>query len=286
MIQVQLGERFGDLTVIETGLRAAQSPWQRANRKLGERAALTLCDCGSEHVAKLSYLTRGLVTSCGCKPTPRPSRRPPTVLTTDEVLERPTVSDDSAPVHDEATAGSLDGAAGSHEATPVQDDSAPAPPRRQGRRPKQIDTSSFEAVMAEALLAYSVDVGYAVSMMNSANQIQRKRNTWQVRSELRRAEADARAACESSQITACVVTEPCSTGSCPFSQGDLADLVGVPSLPTSSSTSRATRPVPRPEHVPGHVYSIEAALQPLIELRTRLGTLHDSGDSEPAENTA
>ena len=218
---VQVGERYGLLTVTEIGLRAEANASQSSRGQQGPRAAWTLCDCGQTRLAEVGRLVVGKTRSCG-----------------------------------QCTA---DGA-----------------PRRSGpgRQPKVIDTTPFEAVMAEALVAYTLDSGMLERMLWSAQNIMRKRRAWNLRAELKENEARAGAECEASELRSCVVTSPCSTGSCPWATGDFALLTDVPSLPSKgSSTNRATRPQPRPDHVPGLVYSIEAALIPLVELRTRLGTL-------------
>lgn len=166
---------------------------------------------------------------------------------------------------------------------------SPAPVRRPrgGRPAKVIDTSPFEAVMAEALVAYTLDVGLCELMMINAVQIQGKRLAWKIRKELRQADERARAECEAAGPRTCVVTEPCGCGPCPYARGDHADLVGVPSLPAkTSSTNRTARPQPRPEHVPGHIYSVEAALLPLIELRTSRGTLNDTATPQEQRTEA
>lgn len=263
---VHVGERFGSLTVTQIGLRYERSPSQIKRRQVGERAALCACQCGGQRLVRVGELVRGRVTSCGCQ-----AQRSRKVLDTSEILARADGS--AAAVHGEAAP------------TPAQDEPAPVRRRRGGRPAQEIDTTPYTAVIEEASRAYMLDSRYLESMLNSAVQIQRKRNTWTVRTELRDAERQARAACEVSSLTSCVVTEPCSTGSCPFAQGDLAALVGIPSLPRTGSTSRATRPQPRPEHAPGFVYSVEAALQPLIELRSTRGTLDTVGQRQPARNT-
>jgi len=60
---IEIGQRFGRLVVTQTGLRVGQT----AKRPTGVRAALCLCDCGTEATIAISGLTRTAgVKSCGC----------------------------------------------------------------------------------------------------------------------------------------------------------------------------------------------------------------------------
>ena len=52
---VEVGQRFGRLTVVEPDLR-----------KKAQRAVLCRCDCGTETIVQLSSLRHGLSRSCGC----------------------------------------------------------------------------------------------------------------------------------------------------------------------------------------------------------------------------
>lgn len=276
MHEVHVGEVYGLLTVREVGLRAERTPGQVAHRQTGERAAMCSCACGSDYLAKVGELSRGVRTSCGCTRQPKRPPAPTIVLGTDELLAR---ADVSTPVHHEAAPVQHDGAAVHHvvpairpEAAPVQHEPAR---RRPGRQPRTIDTTAFTDVIEGASRAYLADSGYLIKMMQSAQIIQRKRNTWNLRLELRAAHEKAREACAAStEVSECLRIEPCSTATCPFGPGgDVAELVGIPALPKTSSSGRMTRPKPRPEHVPGMIYSVEAAVQPLIDLRTERGTL-------------
>ena len=122
--------------------------------------------------------------------------------------------------------------------------------------------------MREALAAYGIDASYAVSMAHTAAAIIHKRATWALRIELRAAEKVARTACVASDLTSCDLIEPCGTSACPYARGDLAELVDVPSFSRlGTSKSKATRPQPGPDGSHG-LYSIEAAVQPLMDLRS------------------
>lgn len=252
-----VGEAYGLLTVREVGLRCERSASQAARHQVGDRAVLCDCQCGGQRLVRVSALLRGRVTSCGCESQPRHSGMD--VTSTDDPL-----------------VGSVE---------PADSPSAvPDPGRRSrtvGRQPTPIDVSAFKALMSEAQVAYSLDSRYLEAMLRSAVETQRKRKRWAIRIELRAAEKAARMACEGAGPRTCVVVEPCSTGSCPYAKGDHAELVGVPSL-SKTSTNRSSRPQPRPAHVPGFTYSIEAAVQPLIDLRTGRGTLEPTGGGHEA----
>ena len=126
---------------------------------------------------------------------------------------------------------------------------------------KQPITMPYEALTAEALVAYKIDASYAVAMCAQASQILRKREVWSVRSELRAASAEAVAACSQQPAFTCSSPSPCGTSAtCRFSSGQLA-LLDVPAKP-----GRATRPQP---HESGPTYDIEAAVKPLVALRER-----------------
>lgn len=144
-----------------------------------------------------------------------------------------------------------------------------------GRRPKPIETAPFAGIVAEFLTAAKMDSSYAVAIANAANVVIRKRMVWALRNQLRDAELEARTACAAAGPSSCVLTAPCGVGLCPFSPGgDLVELADVPAVGRKiNATSRATRPQPRPDHVPGAVYTIESCVTPLLELREKRGTL-------------
>ena len=122
---------------------------------------------------------------------------------------------------------------------------------------KQPITTPYEALRAEALLAYKIDVSYAVAMCAQATQILRKREVWSVRSELRAASAEAVAACR--RLPEFTSPSPCGTGAgCCVAAGDLV-LLDVP-----AKAGKATRPQP---HESGPTYDIESAVKPLLALR-------------------
>jgi hypothetical protein len=72
---VEVGDVVGELTVIQVGLRAEQTPLQRERRQVGERAALCSCTCGGARIVKIGSLVTNRVSTCGCAPQPR--REPP-----------------------------------------------------------------------------------------------------------------------------------------------------------------------------------------------------------------
>lgn len=125
-------------------------------------------------------------------------------------------------------------------------------------RTKQIDTTPFAGVMAEALIAYQLDSGLAVAMCNSAVAIKSKRLSWACRSELRKAEAEAVAACRLLPTFTCSSPSPCGTGGCRWATGELA-LLSIPAKP-----GRGTRPQP---HEFGPSYDVEHAVKALVAMR-------------------
>lgn len=128
-----------------------------------------------------------------------------------------------------------------------------------------VDLADFEPVVAQAMDAFRNDSSYAVSMASKASSIIAKRRVWELRKELRTAEATARTQCAVSEIQLCGVNGPCGTGACPFAVGDLKKL--------TPCMAKSGKPVPRP--VPGAVpnYNIETVIKQLVSLR--------SGRSEP-----
>ena len=57
---IRVGEVFGRLTVIATGLHGRDPCGQTA------RLAVVRCACGTEHVVRVGNLLAGTTTSCGC----------------------------------------------------------------------------------------------------------------------------------------------------------------------------------------------------------------------------
>lgn len=218
---IEVGERFGALTVTEVGLRLPKTPTQIKKGLLGDIAALTICDCGQERLTAAGRLIQGKVHAClGCQ-----SGRSP------EEVER------------RRQAGTWIG----------------------GRKPKQIDTTAFEPVVAEFLRAAAVDPDYAVDICTAAARIQDKRDQWTVRKALRAHEAEARRACASSTLTSCEILNPCGTGpSCPWATPALA-AIDVPPTAPGISPRRSERPQPRSG--PGFMYSLEPVVQVLVEQR-------------------
>ena len=88
---------------------------------------------------------------------------------------------------------------------------------------EKVDHSSL---IHQALFAFRMDSNYAISMMRQAMNITKKRETWQVRLELRDADRAARKAC-SEQTFVCKVRTPCGTGDCRFSVGDMVEIEKV-----------------------------------------------------------
>ena len=61
-VSVEVGQRFERLTVTRVDVKVGVSPTKPA----GWRAAVCMCDCGTETVVALSSLTSGKKRSCGC----------------------------------------------------------------------------------------------------------------------------------------------------------------------------------------------------------------------------
>jgi hypothetical protein len=119
------------------------------------------------------------------------------------------------------------------------------------------EVASLSGTVLEAVRAFASDVSYAVSMSRAAVAIEKKREVWRARIELRTAEATARAQCAQAGGFFCVSQSPCGTGACPFASGDLRNLV----LPKCSGST------PRPRASLYDDYSIECAVGPLRDLR-------------------
>jgi hypothetical protein len=95
-------------------------------------------------------------------------------------------------------------------------------------------------------------------MASHAMTIQKKRNVWALRIELRGAEAKARKLCAKAGVVFCMNASPCGTGACPFAQGDLALLQLEASLAPK---------VGRPAASEYPDYNLEDAVRPLQALR-------------------
>lgn len=63
----QVGDRFGELTVTEIGLRLKPTRTQVARQQVGERGVLCKCDCGGERLVRIISLVSQRATSCGCR---------------------------------------------------------------------------------------------------------------------------------------------------------------------------------------------------------------------------
>lgn len=123
------------------------------------------------------------------------------------------------------------------------------------------DLSKFDELIDRALQAFGSDVSYAVAMSRSASSIERKREVWALRLELRTAEKEARERCCSVVPFRCKAQSPCGVGDCIFATGDFAnigveDWEGVRYRPQMDSTGR---------------YSIESAMLPLRDYREHKG---------------
>lgn len=129
---------------------------------------------------------------------------------------------------------------------------AAAPPP--GDRPA--DLRRFAAHVEAAVVAFREDVSYAVSMARAAVVIDRKRQVWQARKELREAETRARAECARTAAFDCHAMSPCGVGDCKFATGEHAQL----DVYTTGTTTR-----PQASNTGG--YSIEPAVSALVESR-------------------
>lgn len=113
-------------------------------------------------------------------------------------------------------------------------------------------------ILAEALEAFGQDSSYAVAVMTAAVNVRRKRGVWQSRSDLRKAEQEARARCAEGPDFICSTPTPCGTGTCRFASAEFRRIAGVDS---SGSISR-------PQLLAtGGNYSLDGAVAALFELR-------------------
>lgn len=145
-------------------------------------------------------------------------------------------------------------------------DPSPDAPRGIGRKAQVIDCAAFADIMAEAMIAYRLDPELMIKMAASGRRIGLKRLQWKARLDLREAESAARASCAASELTSCERVSPCATGSCPWAPPEFAHIDVAPVPVGRVIRTRAQRPQPRVG--PGFEYTIEAAVQVLIEERT------------------
>lgn len=108
------------------------------------------------------------------------------------------------------------------------------------------DVAQFLPLVDEFLTAVTRDVTYAVAMAQRGAAIRHRRDLWQLRIELRRAEGTAIAACRAGPTASCDSLLPCGIGSsCRLAEGDLAELLlEVPTRRRSGVTGTRT---PRPQ---------------------------------------
>lgn len=66
MIEVNVGDVYGRLTVIKTGLRIVPNKQQREKGAQGNRAAMFQCECENTRLLDIIKVVRGNTTSCGC----------------------------------------------------------------------------------------------------------------------------------------------------------------------------------------------------------------------------
>ncbi len=122
-------------------------------------------------------------------------------------------------------------------------------------------TEPFTDLLAEAMVAYTLDSSYAAAMCASATRILHKRVSWQARTDLRATSAAAVAECAKLPefANACSNPSPCGVGAgCRFSTGELAVLQIEP------KPGKSLRPQP---HRDGPTYDVEAAVKELVTLR-------------------
>ncbi len=121
-----------------------------------------------------------------------------------------------------------------------------------------MNESSLSALTDTALKAFASDVSYAVAVVSAAVGIKKKRRSWQLKSDLKSAETEARKLCSQSSSFICMTQSPCGVGSCKFAKGEFS-LIAVPKC--KGNTERPQR------FNTGGNYSLEAALIPLSQLR-------------------
>lgn len=116
----------------------------------------------------------------------------------------------------------------------------------------------LEVVLVEALDAFGRDPSYAVAVMTAAVNVRRKRGVWQSRTDLRKAEQEARTRCAEGPDFICNTPTPCGTGTCRFATEEFRRIAEVDS---AGSTAR-------PQLLAtGGSYSLDGAVAVLYELR-------------------
>lgn len=142
------------------------------------------------------------------------------------------------------------------------------------RSPLVIDTSKFTGVMADALAAFGTDLSYATDMCAKARVIEAKRATWNARTRLREAAADARTLCEDGPEFTCESALPCGVGpACRYATGD--DLATFEPVPVKLGPTHGGSVVERPQLGPDGsptTYNIECVVGPFRD--------HLAGESE------
>lgn len=135
-------------------------------------------------------------------------------------------------------------------------------------RSAQPDVTPFEPVMAQALLAYSIDPSYAIAMATKAVTVLAKQATWKARLAMREAEATAREECAAAGTFTCAATAPCgSTTQCRFSRDEFRELVVTDQpLGPMRGGKVVARPQPGPDGAPT-AYNLEAAVLVLRDQR-------------------
>ncbi|KQX68820.1 hypothetical protein [Angustibacter sp. Root456] len=136
------------------------------------------------------------------------------------------------------------------------------------KRGRPVDPAVYADVMAAALVAYRVDVGYAVAMASRASVIIRKRLVYEVRAQIREAVTGAIQECSCRPQFRCDVPEACGLGSCPFASPDFADVT----TPATSVSAKSGKTFHRPQ--PG-LGPRSFGVEPLIrETAAKLLTSH------------
>lgn len=118
----------------------------------------------------------------------------------------------------------------------------------------------FTDVIAESMVAFRTDSGYAEAMALAANRIQAKRSSHRARGDLFAASAAAVAQCRTTlPAFVCASSGVCGTKGCRFATGDLAVLE------IEAKPGKDQRPQP---HTSGPTYSVESGVKTLVALRT------------------
>lgn len=131
--------------------------------------------------------------------------------------------------------------------------------RHTTRQFQRSNVGEFDEVVEAAKEAFGTDPAYAIAVMRSANSTVSKRLTFEIKTDLERAEADAHRRCEAVPKFFCRAKAPCGTGDCRFAEGEMAQIT------VKDSRGLAFRPQ---LHSLGS-YSLEDAVIPLRELRMR-----------------